>query len=100
MSEQIKLPELSQEKINHLIEVHERQKKQNKAWVEANKEKVRQYHKEYFHKKIKNSDTYKEHLKSEKRKETVKKAYMKRKEKVKNALLEKDKIDCIQNDNM
>jgi hypothetical protein len=31
MSEQIKLPELSQEKINHLIEVHERQKKQNKA---------------------------------------------------------------------
>ena len=45
MSEQNnnKLPELTQEQINHLIEVHKRQKKQNKAWVEANKEKVRQY---------------------------------------------------------
>jgi len=97
MSEQNinKLPELTQEQINHLIEVHERQKKQNKAWVEANKEKVRQYHKEYFHKKIKNSDAYKEHLKSEKRKETVKKAYLKRKEKVKNALNEQDNNNLI-----
>jgi hypothetical protein len=59
--------------------VHERQKKQNKEWVEANREKVRQYHKEYFYKKIKNSDAYKEHFKS----------YLKRKELLKNAIIEK-----------
>jgi adenylosuccinate lyase len=93
MSEQINklVPNLTPEQINHLIEAHERQRKQNKEWVEANKDKVRQYHREYFHKTIKNSDKYKEHLQSEKRKETVKRSYLKRKEQLKNALIQKDK---------
>jgi adenylosuccinate lyase len=92
MSDQnIKLPELTQEQINHLIEVHERQKQQNKAWVEAHKEKVKNYHKEYFHAKTKQTEKYKEYLKSENRKITAHNSYLKRKEKMKLALIEKDK---------